>query len=46
MLPIKFGNVPALAKHADLGQLFDQQAASAEKHYASSNVVIFGAPPA
>lgn len=45
MLPIKLGNVPALAKHADLGQLFDQQAASAEKHYASSNVVISGTPP-
>jgi predicted nucleotidyltransferase component of viral defense system len=46
MLPIKIGNVPALAKHANLRQLFDQQAASAEKHYASSNVVISGAPPA
>lgn len=45
MLPVKFGNVPALARHADLGQLFDEQTASAEKHYASSNVVISGTPP-
>lgn len=46
MLPVKFGNVPALATHADLGRLFDEQTASAEKHYASSNVVISGAPSA
>lgn len=46
MLPVKFGNVPALAKHSDLGQLFDEQTAHAETHYVSSNVVISGTPPA
>lgn len=45
MLPSKFGNVAVLAKNAELGRLFDRQAASAEKHYASSNVVISGTPP-
>lgn len=46
MLPVKFGNVPSLAKHSDLRELFDQQTAHAETHYASSNVVISGTPPA
>lgn len=46
MLPVKFANVAALAKHSDRGQLFDQQTIHAEKHYASSNVVISGTPPA
>jgi predicted nucleotidyltransferase component of viral defense system len=45
MLPVKFGSVATLEKHADLQRLFDRQAASAQKHYASSNVVISGTPP-
>ncbi len=46
MLPVKFGNVAELATYSDLGQLFDQQTTHAEKHYATSDVVISGTPPA
>lgn len=46
MLPVKFGNVSALAAHPDLKRLFDERMAEAEQHYASSNVVISGTPPA
>lgn len=44
MLPVKFAVVPSLANYADLRQLFDEQVAQAETHYASGNVIISGTP--